>query len=87
MSVDEVIVCSKCGRHDCRVDELREKKLVSMDEYANKHQFPEDLYTKYLGARTKRNFVITCQDCGYQKEFSERIVDHGERWTGAAKAG
>jgi DNA-directed RNA polymerase subunit M/transcription elongation factor TFIIS len=75
MGVDEIIVCSKCKGEDCRVDELREKEKISMEAYAHRHTFPQDIFSRFWSTtRDTRKFVITCQDCGYQKEFQERVI-------------
>lgn len=43
-----------------------------MEEYARRYgkTFPMNFYSS---GRTARRFLITCQDCGYQYEFLERI--------------
>jgi transcription elongation factor Elf1 len=68
----EMIVCSSCGKTDCRVEELFEPEKLSMEEYARRHgkPFPANWYSS---ERTARRFLITCQDCGFQYEFMERI--------------
>jgi hypothetical protein len=76
MGVDEVIVCTRCQGEHCQVDELREKEKISMEEYAYRHTFPEDVFSRFWNqSKTERRFVITCQDCGYQKEFRERVAE------------
>lgn len=70
----EIIVCKKCKCEDCRVDELLQTEKVSMDEYIQRHKFPKDVYSALTNyQRTARRFVITCQTCGYQVEFQERV--------------
>jgi len=70
----EVIVCSKCKGEDCRVEELVQREKVSMEEYARRNRFPNDLYSQFLKKdRTIRRFIITCQDCGHQLEYSETV--------------
>jgi hypothetical protein len=68
----EVIVCRECGGDHCTVEELFEKEKITMEEYARRHPrtFPNHWYSN---DRTARRFVITCQDCGEQYEFMERI--------------
>lgn len=72
MRTQEVIVCRECGKTDCTVDELFRKEEISMEEYARRHprRFPDNFYS---AERTARRFVITCQDCGFQYEFFERL--------------
>ena len=72
MRVREVIVCRECGGEHCSVEELFQKEKVSMEEYARRYPriFPQNWYSN---DRTLRRFVITCQDCGEQFEFIERI--------------
>jgi len=76
--LNEVIVCSECGKKDCQVDELRKKEEISMEAYAERHSgyaaFPDDLFSTYVNSpKTVRRFLITCQDCGHQIEFMERM--------------
>jgi len=76
MGEEEVIFCSKCKGEDCTVIELREKRLISMEDYADKHQFSQDIFSKYWNQpKVERKFVITCQDCGHQKEYRERVAE------------
>jgi hypothetical protein len=72
MRTQEVIICRECGEEDCSVEELFEKEKISMEEYAQRHprQFPPNFAAE---ARTARRFVITCQNCGEQHEFTERL--------------
>ena len=70
---DEVIVCSKCKGKDCRVEELRELEELSMEEYARRRAVRSyEIFMSRLYQDTARRFLITCQDCGHQHEFTER---------------
>lgn len=72
MRTQEVIICRECGGEDCTLEELFQKEKVTMEEYARRYPriFPQNWYSS---ERTARRFVITCQTCGYQHEFIERI--------------
>lgn len=72
MRTQEVIVCRSCGHTDCKVDELFQREEITMEEYARRHPrtFPASWYSS---ERTARRFVITCQNCGEQYEFMERL--------------
>jgi hypothetical protein len=53
-------------------EELFEHEKISMEEYARRHPRvfnPNPFYN----SRTARRFLITCQDCGEQYEFLERL--------------
>lgn len=74
MRMREVIVCTKCKGEDCTVEELLEKEKITMEEYGQRHAFPQDVYSSAMKLRrTGRRFLITCQDCGCQHEFIERV--------------
>lgn len=72
MRTQEVIRCRECGQTDCSVDEVFEREEITMEEYGRRHPrtFPANWYSS---DRTARRFVITCQDCGEQYEFMERM--------------
>lgn len=72
MRKQEVIVCRECGGKDCRVEELFERTEITMEEYARRwpRTFLDNIYST---DRTARRFLITCQNCGEQFEFMERI--------------
>ena len=72
---EEIIVCDSCNGEHCTVDEIIETKKISMNEYASRGAFPDSIWDiGSNGRRTQRHFCITCQDCGHQVEFIERIV-------------
>lgn len=72
MRLREIIVCRSCKGTDCQVDEIFEEVKVSMEEYGQR--YPRTFHANALSEnRTARRFVITCQDCGEQHEFIERI--------------
>jgi len=54
------------------VEELQEKQKLTMDEYVRKYAFPDDVFAQHWQQKkNQRRFVITCQVCGFQKEFRE----------------
>jgi len=72
MRAREVIVCRECGKKDCTVEELVEQEEISMEEFGRR--YPRTFPSNYsYDVRTARRFLITCQDCGEQFEFTERI--------------
>jgi len=80
--LDEIIVCSKCKGEDCRVEELKETKKITMEEVARRGRFPQDAFQKvadYWGR--SKTFIVTCQDCGYQIEFHETINNPQPMWS------
>lgn len=77
----EIIICTVCKGKDCRVDELYETEEITMEEYARRHPFPRDVFRQaYDYDRTARRFLITCQDCGHQHEFLERMEPLPVTW-------
>lgn len=72
---DVIVVCDKCGGEDCRVEEIfPEPEKVSMGKYAQKRKFiMQRLVTSWMAQPEikNRDWVITCQDCGFTYEFTE----------------
>lgn len=70
----EVIICSACGKDNCTVDEIKEREEISMEDYAARRCFPNNVWSTFgIYNTTTRRFVITCQHCGHQLEFLERV--------------
>jgi hypothetical protein len=74
MMLREVIVCTNCKGENCTVEQLLETEKIDMEEYGRRHAFPRNVYDQITEQlHTARRFLITCQDCGHQHEFMERV--------------